>query len=360
MSKKRFIFKATAAALIGAGGIVPGIGLSISEPMIAEAAEENRAPDWTANSVNEVEQEFQAQNAGATNTYQIRWGDTLSALSAATGVSVDKLALQNNIADPDLIYAGDLLYGEGVTDQTTEEPAAQVPSEPEEVQAEETAVEEESTEEPALIPTPAEEIEPMEPTEEEPVAMMVVPEEPAEEVLEESVPEPEEVAAVEVVDVETTEETVEPNDRMVSPQSVAVVTEPDSHLEEPSNTFVRPAQGYVSSQYGYRIHPISGIRRLHGGIDIAGGGAVSAAQGGTVVQVDYNSGWGNYIVIDHGNGLQTLYAHLQNGSITVAEGATVSQGQTIGTMGQTGSATGVHLHFEIYVNGVQVDPAPYL
>ena len=99
---------------------------------------------------------------------------------------------------------------------------------------------------------------------------------------------------------------------------------------------------------------------MHAGIDIAGSGSISAAQSGTVVAAEFHSGWGNYVKIDHGNGLETLYAHMERGSIPVSVGDTVSQGQTIGTMGQTGSATGVHLHFEVYVNGVQVDPAPYL
>lgn len=127
-----------------------------------------------------------------------------------------------------------------------------------------------------------------------------------------------------------------------------------------SSGFIRPSNGYVTSHYGYRIHPIYGYSKLHAGLDIAGGGPIVAAQSGRVVRAQYNSGWGYYVKIDHGNGLQTLYAHMQAGSTRVRVGQQVSQGQQIGTMGTTGASTGVHLHFEVYKNGRTVNPAPYL
>lgn len=380
VNKKKLLLSATAATLIGAGGLLPASVNPIAEPATVEAAEDTHS-EWTANSVEEVEQELATQNAAENQSYQIRWGDTLSALSLATGISVSDLALQNNIEDPDLIYAGDFLTGDTyageatkeAADETVEQEAAEAEEVAEETLAEEAPADEEPAEEadpeevaadePAQeaedVPAPGEPVPPMETTDEEPEAVVVLPEDAEEEVVEEEVPEPEEVEAVEVVDVETTEETVEPEGKVVTTQTVAVVAEPESHLES-SRGFVRPAEGRVSSRYGYRTHPISAQYRLHAGMDIAGSGPISAVADGTVVAATYQSGWGNYVKIDHGNGLQTLYAHMADGSTNVSVGDEVSQGDTIGTMGQTGSATGVHLHFEVYLNGIQVDPAPYL
>lgn len=125
-----------------------------------------------------------------------------------------------------------------------------------------------------------------------------------------------------------------------------------------TTSFVRPTGGSVTSPYGYRIHPITGRHTHHNGIDFGGGGAIVAAQSGTVTVNSYDSGWGNYVKIDHGNGLQTLYAHLSSANVSV--GQSVSAGQQIGIMGTTGMSTGVHLHFEVYRNGATVNPAPYL
>lgn len=125
-----------------------------------------------------------------------------------------------------------------------------------------------------------------------------------------------------------------------------------------SSGFVRPTTGYVTSPYGYRIHPITGRYTHHNGIDFGGGGPIVASLPGTVTINSYNSGWGNYVKIDHGNGLQTLYAHLSSANVSV--GQSVSAGQQIGIMGTTGMSTGIHLHFEVYKNGVRVNPAPYL
>ncbi|WP_192988011.1 murein hydrolase activator EnvC family protein [Carnobacterium mobile] len=124
--------------------------------------------------------------------------------------------------------------------------------------------------------------------------------------------------------------------------------------------FIRPSNGVTTSPFGYRIHPITGEHKLHGGIDFGGSGPIVAAQSGTVEIAGYDSGWGNYVKINHGNGVETLYAHMVSGSLAVAPGQKVSQGQHLGTMGMTGSATGIHLHFEVYVNGTRVDPASYL
>ncbi len=121
-----------------------------------------------------------------------------------------------------------------------------------------------------------------------------------------------------------------------------------------------PAAGPVTSGYGYRTHPIFGDSRLHTGIDIgAGYGApVVASEDGTVAYVGAMSGYGNTIVVDHGNGLSTTYNHLS--SFHVGSGQRVSRGSQIGAVGCTGYCTGPHLHFEVRVNGSPVDPMPYL
>ncbi len=115
----------------------------------------------------------------------------------------------------------------------------------------------------------------------------------------------------------------------------------------------------VSSGYGYRIHPIFGTERFHSGIDIsAGAGAqILAAASGTVSIATYSSSYGNYVMISHGGGNATLYAHMS--SMLVSVGDTVSQGEVIGYVGSTGWATGPHLHFEIRINSALVDPMTY-
>lgn len=122
-----------------------------------------------------------------------------------------------------------------------------------------------------------------------------------------------------------------------------------------------PSGMVVTSRFGNRLHPITGEWRYHSGMDIDGyghdGGAIVACDSGVVVTATYNSGYGNYIIIDHGNGMQTLYAHMSG--FAVSYGDTVYQGQTIGYLGSTGWATGTHCHLEIFVNGSRVDPEGY-
>lgn len=121
-----------------------------------------------------------------------------------------------------------------------------------------------------------------------------------------------------------------------------------------------PSSHRVTSEFGYRIHPILGYRKLHTGIDIGAsyGAAIVAANSGKVIASYYNSSYGNMVMIDHGGGIVTLYAHAS--SRLVSKGASVSRGQTIARVGSTGSSTGNHLHFEVRVNGSYKNPRSYL
>ena len=131
--------------------------------------------------------------------------------------------------------------------------------------------------------------------------------------------------------------------------------------------FAWPTRGAysLSSGYGYRSASISGWS-YHGGVDIVRSGpssgipVVASAAGTVVTAYAGSTGYGNTVVIDHGNGYQTRYAHMQWGSICVYPGQKVYQGQQIGRIGATGNATGPHLHFEILKNGSKVNPLPYI
>ena len=122
-----------------------------------------------------------------------------------------------------------------------------------------------------------------------------------------------------------------------------------------------PCSTRITSRFGNRSDPFTGETRYHSGIDIDGygndGAPVVASDGGTVVTASYNDGYGNYVIIDHGNGYQTLYAHMSG--LAVGAGQTVSQGQTVGYLGATGRATGTHCHFEVFINGERTDPAQF-
>lgn len=131
-----------------------------------------------------------------------------------------------------------------------------------------------------------------------------------------------------------------------------------------SGDFQNPTDnGPLTSPFGMRFHPIKKVNKMHNGIDLGGGGPIYAANSGTVTVSRYDGGYGYYIVIDHGTiggkKIETLYAHLQQ-NVKVSAGQKVSKGDTIATMGTTGSSTGVHLHFEVRENGKHVDPQKYV
>ena len=121
-----------------------------------------------------------------------------------------------------------------------------------------------------------------------------------------------------------------------------------------------PCSMRVTSRYGNRSDPFTGKTTYHAGIDIDGygndGQPIVAADSGTVITASSNSGYGNYVIIDHGN-MKTVYAHMSG--LAVSAGQSVSQGQTIGYLGATGRATGTHCHFEVYVGDSRTDPAAY-
>src|SRR3990172_9437307 len=120
--------------------------------------------------------------------------------------------------------------------------------------------------------------------------------------------------------------------------------------------FLWPARGVFTSGYGMRYHPIFRIRRMHSGVDIAAprSAPVVAAWDGTVLYTGWFGGYGKIVIIDHGDGLSTLYAHLS--AILTRPGARVRKGQMVGRVGSTGFSTGPHVHFEIRVNGTPVNP----
>lgn len=131
-----------------------------------------------------------------------------------------------------------------------------------------------------------------------------------------------------------------------------------------SGELIWPVPGYegqITSPYGNRVHPITGAYRFHSGIDIAGylvnKKPVVASADGVVIMAQWYGGYGNTVIIDHGDGLTTLYAH--NSQLDVSVGQTVKQGQTIARIGTTGLSTGPHLHYEVRINGVTVNPMNY-
>jgi murein DD-endopeptidase MepM/ murein hydrolase activator NlpD len=137
-------------------------------------------------------------------------------------------------------------------------------------------------------------------------------------------------------------------------QSAAAAASVSTPRAVSSSGFIWPVHGVVTSGFGWRWG------RMHEGIDIAVGSGtpVVSAASGTVIVAGWMGGYGNLVVVDHGNGVATAYGH--NTSVTVGVGQTVAQGQLIAYSGNTGHSTGPHVHFEVRVNGAAVDPFGYL
>jgi len=127
-----------------------------------------------------------------------------------------------------------------------------------------------------------------------------------------------------------------------------------------TGVFVFPVNGRITSGFGYRRHPILGSSRLHAGVDFGAptGTTIYAADSGRVIFSGWYGGYGNTVIVDHGGGITTLYAH--SSRLFVSVGQSVSQGQAISAVGSTGLSTGPHLHFEVRQNGSPVNPMAYL
>jgi murein DD-endopeptidase MepM/ murein hydrolase activator NlpD len=123
-----------------------------------------------------------------------------------------------------------------------------------------------------------------------------------------------------------------------------------------AGAYIYPVNGPITSYYGYRVHPITGSTRLHTGMDFGVGYGVPilAADNGVVIHSGWYGGYGNTVIVDHGGGFTTLYAHASSLSVNV--GQTVSQGQTVSRVGSTGMSTGPHLHFEVRYHGNPINP----
>jgi murein DD-endopeptidase MepM/ murein hydrolase activator NlpD len=121
-----------------------------------------------------------------------------------------------------------------------------------------------------------------------------------------------------------------------------------------------PVDAPITSEFGWRMHPILGYEKFHGGMDFGAeeGSMIRAAYSGTVILADWYGGYGNTVILDHGNGITTLYGHTEG--VYVTEGQTVEKGEPIALVGSTGLSTGPHLHFEVRQDGEPVDPVAYL
>ena len=129
-----------------------------------------------------------------------------------------------------------------------------------------------------------------------------------------------------------------------------------------SKGWARPAAGYISSGFGWRVHPIYHSVMFHSGTDLAAGCGVPiyAARGGQIIYAAPLGTYGNFILINHGGGISTGYAHIANGKTFVKIGEQVSTGTHIADVGTTGGSTGCHLHFEVRENGKATDAVPYM
>lgn len=182
-------------------------------------------------------------------------------------------------------------------------------------------------------------------------------------------------------DIENKEKAIEEYEQMIKEQDATIkaleasvaaakaqkarLSVSENDVEQPyysGGQFCWPAPSYtrISDDYGYRIHPTLGVQQFHNGVDMAApsGSAILAAADGVVIAAAYSETMGNYIMIDHGGGLYTIYMHAS--ALYVSTGSAVSAGNQIGAVGSTGRSTGPHLHFSVRLNGSYVSPWGYL
>lgn len=155
--------------------------------------------------------------------------------------------------------------------------------------------------------------------------------------------------------IETLEEAVKEEKRKLLEANGSVIIYDGGQFKFPLASYTR-----LSSDYGNRMHPTLGVKKFHNGIDLAAptGTAIYAAYDGKVVAASYSSSMGNYVMIDHGSGLYTIYMHASK--LYVSAGAVVVRGETIAAVGSTGRSTGPHLHFGVRLNGSYTSPWNYL
>lgn len=127
--------------------------------------------------------------------------------------------------------------------------------------------------------------------------------------------------------------------------------------------WAKPSRGPLTSHFGMRTNPVTGVYTLHAGTDLAGGGCdgpIWAAQAGTVTFAGFSSNGTGQIDIDHGRGVMTRYLHMWSHGINVRVGQEVAAGDPIGLVGDSGNSTACHLHYEVHVNGTPTDPVPFM
>lgn len=161
-------------------------------------------------------------------------------------------------------------------------------------------------------------------------------------------------------DIATQNETIKALEAAVAEERKRLAAEQGRKYDGGVFTWPAPSSSRISDDYGTRTHPILGIQQFHNGVDLAapGGSPILAVYDGKVVAADYNSSMGNYIMIDHGDGLYTIYMHAS--ALYVSKGTEVTKGQKIAAVGSTGRSTGNHLHFSVRLNGSYVNPWQYL
>ena len=161
-------------------------------------------------------------------------------------------------------------------------------------------------------------------------------------------------------DIAAQNETIAALEKAVAEEKAKLAAEQGMRYDCGIFTWPAPSYTRISDDYGTRIHPILGVQQFHNGIDMAapGGSPILAAYDGTVVAAAYINSMGNYIMIDHGDSLYTIYMHAS--ALYVSKGQEVSKGQKIAAVGSTGRSTGNHLHFSVRKNGSYVSPWSYL